>query len=37
MHPLADISKAQALLKYEARYSVRAGLDLAAHWYVEYR
>ncbi len=36
LHSLADISKAQTLLGYEARYSVRAGLDLAAHWYVEH-
>lgn len=35
LHSLADISKAQELLGYEAKYSVGTGLDLAAHWYVE--
>ena len=36
MHSLADISKARTLLGYEPQYSVGAGLDLAAHWYVEH-
>lgn len=35
LHSLADISKAKDLLGYEAKYSVEAGLDLAAHWYVK--
>jgi len=36
MHSLADISKARELLGYEPQYSLGAGLDLAAHWYVEH-
>lgn len=36
LHSLADISKAQTLLGYEAKYSVEDGLDLAAHWYAEH-
>lgn len=35
LHSLADISKAKELLGYEAEYSVEAGLDLAAQWYIE--
>ncbi len=34
-HSLADISKARALLGYEPEYSVLAGLDAAAAWYVK--
>jgi len=33
-HSLADISKAGNLLGYEPEYSVRAGLDKAAQWYI---
>jgi len=36
LHSLADISKARELLGYAPKYSVGAGLDLAAHWYVEH-
>ena len=36
LHSHADISKARELLGYEAKYSVGAGLDLAAHWYAEH-
>jgi len=36
LHSLADIDKARKLLGYEAQYSVAAGLDLAAQWYVEH-
>lgn len=36
LHSLADISKAKKLLGYEAKYSVGAGLDLAADWYVKH-
>lgn len=35
LHSLADISKAKELLGYEAEYSVEAGLDLAAQWYID--
>jgi len=34
-HSLADISKAKKLLGYNPQYSVQAGLDMAAKWYVE--
>jgi len=34
-HSLADISKAKKLLGYDPQYSVQAGLDMAAKWYVE--
>ncbi len=34
LHSLADISKARELLGFAPQYSVAAGLDLAAHWYV---
>ena len=34
-HSLADISKAKRLLGYDPQYSVQAGLDMAAKWYVE--
>ena len=34
-HSLADITKAARLLGYQPEYSVRAGLDQAAAWYVE--
>ena len=33
-HSLADITKAARLLGYQPEYSVRAGLDRAAAWYV---
>ena len=33
-HSLADISKAGRLLGYAPEYSVRAGLDKAADWYI---
>lgn len=33
-HSLADIGKAQQLLGYDPRFSVRDGLDRAAAWYV---
>lgn len=35
MHSLADISKARNLLGYTPKFSVAAGLDEAAKWYVE--
>ncbi len=35
-HSLADISKAKNLLGYEPQFSVRAGLDQAAAWYIEH-
>lgn len=35
MHSLADISKARQLLGYAPAFSVDAGLDEAAKWYVE--
>jgi transcriptional repressor NrdR len=34
-HSLADISKAARLLGYQPEYSVRAGLDKAADWYMD--
>ena len=34
-HSLADLSKAQKLLGYEPQYSVKAGLDEAARWYIK--
>ncbi|MDB4521880.1 NAD-dependent epimerase/dehydratase family protein [Gammaproteobacteria bacterium] len=34
-HSLADISKSEQLLGYTPEYSVRAGLDEAAKWYLE--
>ena len=34
-HSLADISKAKKLLGYEPQYSIEAGLDEAAKWYLE--
>ena len=34
-HSLADISKAKKLLGYEPQYSVEAGLDKAARWYIK--
>jgi UDP-N-acetylglucosamine 4-epimerase len=34
-HSLADISKAQKLLGYEPRFSVREGLKHAAIWYID--
>lgn len=33
-HSLADISKAQTLLGYEPKYSVKSGLDKAVGWYL---
>jgi UDP-N-acetylglucosamine 4-epimerase len=33
-HSLADIAKAARLLGYQPEYSVRAGLDKAADWYI---
>ncbi len=33
-HSLADIGKAEQLLGYQPRYSLRAGLDQAADWYI---
>jgi UDP-N-acetylglucosamine/UDP-N-acetylgalactosamine 4-epimerase len=33
-HSLADIGKAEQLLGYQPRYSLRAGLDKAAAWYI---
>ncbi len=33
-HSLADISKARELLGYDPRFSIRDGLDKAAHWYI---
>jgi UDP-N-acetylglucosamine 4-epimerase len=35
-HSLADISKAETLLGYTPRFSVRDGLDQAAQWYIEH-
>jgi UDP-N-acetylglucosamine 4-epimerase len=35
-HSLADISKAEDLISYQPKYSVRDGLDEAAQWYVEH-
>lgn len=35
LHSLADIGKIKNLLGYEPQYSVEAGLDEAAQWYVE--
>ncbi len=34
-YSLADISKARRLLGYDPQYSVRAGLDRAAKWYID--
>lgn len=34
-HSLADISKSEQLLGYKPEFSVRAGLDEAAKWYLE--
>jgi len=34
-HSLADIGKAARLLGYQPEYSVRAGLDKAADWYMD--
>ena len=34
-HSLADISKAREYIEYEPEFSVRAGLDKAAKWYLE--
>jgi UDP-N-acetylglucosamine 4-epimerase len=34
-HSLADISKAKKLLGYAPQYSIEAGLDEAARWYIE--
>jgi len=34
-HSLADITKARELIGYDPQYSVQAGLDMAAKWYVE--
>lgn len=34
-HSLADISKAENLIGYAPRYSIEAGLDEAASWYLE--
>ena len=34
-HSLADIGKAKSLLGYEPQFSVKAGLDQAAQWYVK--
>jgi UDP-N-acetylglucosamine 4-epimerase len=34
-HSLADISKAKNLLGYGPQYSLKAGLDEAARWYIE--
>jgi UDP-N-acetylglucosamine 4-epimerase len=36
-HSLADVGKAKRLLHYNPRYSVRAGLELAAQWYLARR
>ncbi len=33
-HSLADISKARELIGYEPEFSIRAGLDRAAQWYI---
>jgi len=35
LHSLANIDKIKTLLGYEPRYSVEAGLDEAAQWYME--
>lgn len=35
MHSLADISKAKQFLGYDPEFSVTAGLDQAAAWYIE--
>ena len=35
-HSLADITKIKTLLGYAPKYSVAAGLDEAAHWYMEH-
>ena len=35
-HSLADISKARDLLGYSPQYSVHAGLDMAARWYMNH-
>lgn len=35
-HSLADISKAETLLGYTPKFSVRDGLDQAAQWYIEH-
>jgi len=34
-HSLADISKAQRLIGYQPQFSIKAGLDKAAKWYLE--
>ena len=34
-HSLADISKSEKLLGYKPQFSVKAGLDQAAQWYIE--
>ena len=34
-HSLADISKAQGLLRYEPTHTIRDGLKVAMHWYVD--
>ena len=34
-HSLADISKSETLLGYKPEFSVKAGLDRAAQWYIE--
>ena len=35
-HSLADISKARKLLDYEPTHSVRAGLEIAMPWYINF-
>lgn len=35
-HSLADITKARTLLGYNPKFSVRAGLEIAAEWYYKY-
>jgi len=34
-HSIGDISKARKILKYEALYTLREGLERAVHWYRE--
>jgi len=34
-HSLADIAKAKRLIGYQPQFSVKAGLDNAAKWYME--
>lgn len=34
-HSLADIAKAESLIGYQPQFSVKAGLDKAARWYLE--